>query len=88
MKLQKIVLSGALILGIAAGGVTIAQNAAAVRHRNLDDAQELVNKAYERISAAQDAHEFDMDGHAAKAKELLREAGDEIRKANRAADRH
>ena len=41
----------------------------------------------ERISAAQRANESDMNGHAAKAKQLLDQAGAQIRLATEAANR-
>ena len=40
-------------------------------HPNIAAAQEFCNHAIEKISAAQVANEFDMRGHAQKAKELL-----------------
>jgi len=39
------------------------------RHPNLAAAQRLSHQAWERITAAQQANEWDMDGHAAKAKD-------------------
>jgi hypothetical protein len=44
-----------------------------------------VKQAMEKISAAQVANEFDMEGHAAKAKELLEQAEKEIGQAAEAA---
>jgi len=88
MKLRNVILSGALILGLIAGGVTVAQNVSEAHHPNLAEAQRLIDKAYEKVTAAQDANEFDMDGHAAKAKALLLEAREEIKKAARAANHH
>ena len=40
------------------------------------------------VDAAQHANEYDMGGHAAHAKELLRQAREEIKMAARAANRH
>lgn len=51
------------------------------RHGNLRDAQRLSRQAYDKISAAQRANEFDMNGHAARAKELLEQANEEMKKA-------
>lgn len=56
------------------------------RHPNLAAAQNLCNQAFERISAAQQANEWDMRGHAAKAKELLLQAKNELHEANMAAN--
>ena len=58
-----------------------AQNISARRHPNLAAAQRLVAQAYDKVTAAQKANEFDMSGHAAKAKDLLSQAGDELRAA-------
>ncbi len=41
------------------------------KHPNLAAAQRLVSEAFNKISVAQKANEFDMGGYAAKAKELL-----------------
>ncbi len=57
------------------------------RHGNLAAAQELVRSAYDKLSDAQYANHAELGGHAARAKELLREAGDEIKLAALAANR-
>jgi hypothetical protein len=88
MKLRNMLFSSALILGLVAGGVTVAQEVDFSRHPNLAEAQHLIDKAYEKISQAQGANEWDMDGHAAKAKELLMQANHEIKEAARAANHH
>jgi hypothetical protein len=64
------------------------QNVSAARHGNLAAAQDLARKAYDRISAAQQANEFDLGGHAAKAKQLLEQANWEIKQAAEAANHH
>jgi F0F1-type ATP synthase membrane subunit b/b' len=51
------------------------------RHPNLAAAQRLCDQAFEKIQAAQQANEFDLDGHAAKAKELLDQASRELKQA-------
>jgi hypothetical protein len=58
------------------------------RHPNLAEAQRLSTRAWEKITAAQAANEFDMDGHAAKAKELLDQVNRELKAAAEAANRH
>ena len=58
------------------------------RHPNLAAAQRLSRDAWERISAAQRANEWDMDGHAAKAKELLDQVNNELKMAAESANRH
>lgn len=55
------------------------------KHPNLAAAQRLVDQAFNKITQAQQANEWDMDGHAAKAKDLLDEANRELKKAAEAA---
>ncbi len=76
---------GGMVLGasLAAGGMLVAQE----RHPNLAAARQLIDQAINRISAAQQANEYDMGGHAARAKDLLMQAKAEIRAADHAADR-
>ncbi len=54
-------------------------------HPNLKAAHMHVKQAIEKVSAAQKANEFDMEGHAAKAKDLLQQAEKEISQAAEAA---
>jgi hypothetical protein len=58
------------------------------RHPNIAAAQKLTQKAYDRIVAAQQANEGDMEGHAQKAKELLDQVNHELKEAAEAANRH
>ncbi|HKF20347.1 MAG TPA: hypothetical protein VKE93_02195 [Candidatus Angelobacter sp.] len=51
------------------------------RHPNVAAAQRLTHQAYERITDAQNANEWDLAGHAQKAKQLLEQADDELKKA-------
>lgn len=57
------------------------------KHPNLAAAQDLSHRAWERITAAQKANEWDMDGHAAKAKELLDQVNNELKMAAEAANK-
>jgi hypothetical protein len=50
-------------------------------HGNLSSAQEYVAMAWQRIDRAQKINNYDMGGHAARAKELLEQANTEIRAA-------
>jgi F0F1-type ATP synthase membrane subunit b/b' len=61
-------------------------NVGAKRHPNLAAAQRLTDQAFQKITAAQQANEFDMDGHAAKAKDLLDQANRELKQAAEAAN--
>lgn len=73
------------VVGLAAIATATAQqpvrDVSAKRHPNLAAAQRLVDQAYKRIGDAQQANEFDLGGHAAKAKELLDQANAELKQA-------
>ena len=57
------------------------------RHGNLVAAQQEIRQAYDRLSDAQEANGSHLGGHAARAKELLREASNEIALAGEELDR-
>lgn len=58
-----------------------AQNVSPKRHPNLAAAQRLTAQAFQRITDAQNANEWDLAGHAQKAKQLLDEANQELKKS-------
>lgn len=58
------------------------------RHPNLAEAQRLTQQAYERVVAAQQANEWDLSGHAQRAKELLDQANRELKEAAEASNRN
>jgi hypothetical protein len=76
-----------ILLGIAlfCGGMLVAQkpvqNVNPQHHPNLAAAQRLSEQAYQKIIAAQQANEWDMEGHAQKAKDLLEQANEQLRQA-------
>jgi hypothetical protein len=80
---------GALLL---VGGIAVAQkpkdNIDPARHPNLAAAQQLSTQAWEKIIAAQKANEWDMAGHAQKAKELLDQVNAQLRMAATAANQN
>jgi hypothetical protein len=83
----------AIALGglLSLGTIALAQpkkNVSAARHPNLAAAQRLSQQAYEKIVAAQQANEWDMGGHAQKAKELLDQVNNELRQAATAANKN
>jgi hypothetical protein len=90
MNIRKVAVGSVLSLGLLAGGITIAQgparNVSGARHPNLAAAQRLTAQAYEKITAAQQDNEWDMQGHAAKAKTLLDQANTELKAAAEAAN--
>jgi hypothetical protein len=82
-------LLGALLLS---GGVLLAQkpqqNVSGARHPNLAAAQRLSRQAWQRVLDAQKANEWDMQGHAQKAKDLLDQANQELKLAAQAANKN
>ncbi len=85
----KLLLCTALLCTVsAATAAPPVDNVSGSRHPNLAAAQRLATQAYEKISAAQTANEFDMAGHAAKAKELLDQVNQELKQAAIAANHH
>jgi hypothetical protein len=74
------------------GAVALAQrpkeNVSPGRHPNIAAAQRLSQQAWEKIVAAQEANEWDMQGHAQKAKNLLDEVNRELKLAAEAANRN
>lgn len=74
------------------GGLAVAQkperDISGGRHPNLAAAQRLCAQAFERVSAAQQANEWDMEGHAAKAKQMLEQVNHELKLAAEAANRN
>ena len=62
------------------------QNIDPDRHGNLAAAQNLVVEAFDRITEAQQDNRYNLGGHAARAKDLLRQANDELRLAADAAN--
>jgi hypothetical protein len=56
------------------------------RHPNLTTASADIEAARNHITAAQEANEWDMQGHAKNAKALLDQAAEELAKAREAAN--
>jgi len=56
------------------------------RHPNLAAAQRSIQAAYDDIVRAQQANEWDLNGHAQKAKSLLDQASSEIKLAAESAN--
>lgn len=77
---------------LVAGGLAIAQrpreNVSPGRHPNLAAAQRLSRQAWQRVVDAQKANEWDMQGHAQKAKDLLDQASNELKLAAETANRN
>jgi hypothetical protein len=93
MNVNRVLLAGALGIGLIAGGVAIAQHPPAEnvnpnRHPNIAAAQRLTEQAYNKIVAAQQANEWDLGGHAAHAKDLLDQANRELKAAAETANKN
>ncbi len=90
MTKTKLALGGVLSFALICGGVAVAQmpkeNVSGKKHPNLAAAQRLSREAWEEVTAAQQANEWDMDGHAAKAKELLDQVNKELKMAAETAN--
>jgi len=73
------------------GGLALAQrpeqDISPGRHPNLAAAQRLSSQAWQKIVDAQRANEWDLDGHAQKAKNLLDEVNHELKLAAEASNR-
>ncbi len=58
------------------------------RHGNIARAQQYTLQAYEAMTAAQQANEYDLGGHASNAKQLLYQASEEMKAAAISANRN
>ena len=89
---KTLIFGAALSAAFLFGNIAMAQDAPRVnigeRHGNLRNAQENIVAAYDYVSNAQAANEDQLGGHAARAKELLREADHELRMAANVANSH
>jgi hypothetical protein len=61
-------------------------NISAAKHPHLAAAQQEVQKAWQKLVEAQKANDWDMDGHAQKAKDLLAQATKDLKAAALAAN--
>jgi len=86
-RVATVVLGSLFVLGGAAIAQLPKKNISAARHPNLAAAQRLSQQAYEKIVAAQEANEWDLRGHAQKAKNLLDEVNNELKQAAEASNR-
>ena len=77
-----------LVLGAAAIAQRPEKDISPANHPNLAAAQDLSRRAWQRIVDAQKANEWDMEGHAQKAKNLLDQVNNELKLAAGAANRN
>jgi hypothetical protein len=99
MRKKDMVLRSMLVIGLLCGSLVQAQapqkpmkqpvqDINSKNHPNLAAAQRLCDQAFQKLSAGQQANEFDMEGHAAKAKELLDQASQQLHQAALAANKN
>ena len=88
----KKVLALVVVSIMAFSGIALAEepvlNVSMKKHPNLAAAQKLSRQAFDKITAAQKANEYDMEGHAQKAKELLDQVNQELKLAAEAANKN
>lgn len=82
------IFSAALLISCVAAAEEPVLNVSPKIHPNLAAAQRLSRQAFQKIVAAQKSNEYDMDGHAQKAKELLDQVNEELKLAAQAANKH
>lgn len=58
------------------------------RHGNMRSAQQLIRQAWQKVDEAQRDNNYNLGGHAGKAKDLLAEASEEIKLSAEAANSH
>jgi apolipoprotein N-acyltransferase len=89
---KRIVLIGiALCAAFALGAMVFAQAPRVTvgdRHGNMRAAQELIQQAWEKVDVAQQDNNYNLGGHAGKAKDLLAQASEQIKQAAEAANSH
>jgi hypothetical protein len=81
----------ALVAAFALGGVIFAQQPpvnVGERHGNMRAAQQLIRQAWDKVDEAQKDNNYNLGGHAGRAKELLFQASEEIRLSADAANSH
>ncbi len=81
MKKLIVTVVSCLVLTAVALSARPVRNVSAARHPNIAAAQRLCQQAFDKITVAQQANEWDMQGHAKKAKELLDQASQELKEA-------
>jgi hypothetical protein len=90
--IKKILMVGiALCAAFVLGAVVFAQQPpvnVGEKHGNMRAAQELIRQAWNKVDLAQQDNNYNLGGHAGRAKELLVQASEEIKQAAEAANHH
>lgn len=85
--MKKSIFAGVCTLLLVVAGVLFAaqpppaRNVSPHRHPHLAAAQQAARRAFNQVVEAQRANEWDMEGHAQKAKELLDQVSNELKRA-------
>jgi len=84
--LKKIVLASALCGAFTLGAMTRPQGGpppvdVGERHGNMRAAQQLIQQAWIKVDSAQQDNNYNLGGHAGRAKELLSQASSEIKES-------
>jgi len=87
IRIAPIIATVLLLVGRAAVAQRPKENISKGLHPNLAAAQRLSQQAWQRIVDAQQANEWDLGGHAQKAKELLDQVNNELKLAAKASNR-
>jgi hypothetical protein len=85
-RILSAVLGSTLVVGVVIAQKP-ARNVSGARHPNLAAAQKLSRQAWEKVGDAQRVNEWDLQGHAQKAKELLDQVNNELKLAAEASNR-
>jgi hypothetical protein len=83
--------SVALCLALALGVIAFAQEPRVTvgeRHGNMRAAQQLIQQAWQKVDEAQKDNNYNLGGHAGRAKELLAQASEEIKLSAEDANSH
>ena len=86
MKRVIVAVASCLILAGVAFAQRPVRNVSPGRHPNIAAAQRLCQQAYDKVTAALRANEWDLKGHAQKAKDLLDQANNELKEAAEASN--
>jgi hypothetical protein len=81
-------LTSLLLLGGIIAFAQPKENISKGLHPNLAAAQRLSQQAWDKVVAAQQSNEWDLQGHAQKAKELLDQVNNELKLAAETANRN
>jgi hypothetical protein len=88
LRLSAAVLGSLLLMGGVATAQRPVRDISKGRHPNLAAAQRLSQQAWQRIVDAQQANEWDLAGHAQKAKNLLDQVNNELKLAAETSNRN